>query len=139
MPFEISWLAQDSILYQRYFGCFDINDLNSVQSETQAHLAHVQGTHFVHILLDLRDLHQIDLTLKQISSTIHRNEQDNLGWTVLVLCPDSRVTPFIKMLGAAASRLFDLRYRAFDNYDHALDFILTMDQHLNQLVTAQPA
>jgi hypothetical protein len=127
MPYEVKWMYENHLVYDRLFGDVTIQDAAETSQLLEQHLSegHQAGAPLVHIIVDMSEATSTPFNLREIHQVMTHLKHPALGWTA-VLGPSK----LVGMLASLITQLFKARYRTFQSIDEAVAFLKTQDQQL---------
>ena len=129
MPMSIEWFLEKRILLVTYNGDVSAADLKQAGETIRASIDQTDGQ-FLHSIADLSAIGKIPLNLKTITdATQGALSHPQFGWMTVYHMPN----PVIQFFGDMATRVFQVRYRVFDEQVDALDFLNQVDSTLPPL------
>jgi hypothetical protein len=129
MPISIEWFLEKRILIVTYNGDVTAADLKEAGEAIRAAADQTEGQ-FLHSIADLSAIGKIPLNLKVITdATRGALSHPQFGWMAVYHMPN----PVIQFFGDMATRVFQVRYRVFDEQVDALNFLNAVDGTLPPL------
>jgi len=126
MAVEVSWFEGGRVVYQRFRGVMDIDDVEAVTCALK--LLADTGTSPVHAIVDVRQVTQFPASISQISHL--KGEADMPGWMVVI-----GLHPAVRSLARLMSWLRGAQYRPVSTLEDALHFLARQDAALDQLTS----
>ena len=133
MPYKLTWLVENRVLYVRYFGVFTREDLEnslaeSVAMRDQANVVNGDDGPLVHTVSDVLRMEGQTVGLTDAQQTLRALRGQRAGWSVYV--SDNRAQRFMSAVG---HQLAGMRFRSFNNLPAALAFLQEADPTLPAL------
>ena len=127
MPTEIYWKIPQRVITVRYSGHMTVQDIRDSIERTRAHLE--EGTPLVHIILDIGDVSGYP-NLTELRHGLDYENSRKQGWTMFV-----GAEGIARFISSVLSQLASNRFRMFDKAEHALTFLIEMDETLQETPT----
>jgi hypothetical protein len=123
MSYQTSWLIQDKVVIEKFWGDFSDNDVQSWEQEmiTLLEQSPASKVHFLLELAEVRDMPSIG-SIRQMTVTHH----PKLGWVVI----HGLRHRYVRALLLFTLLLFNLHYKIVEDEDEALEFLQTLDASL---------
>jgi hypothetical protein len=128
MPYQISWMIDKRLVYQRCYGELTMDELRENNQEFVRDYLR-QGTPLVHTIVDLTGVTNFPKNLTQYGQAFKRDAEDvaRLGWTVVV-----GANPIFRFFGTVVTNLWrQARFRMFDTLQEAYTFLGQQDNTLD--------
>lgn len=125
MPYQISWLVKERVLYFELFGVLSSDDFHAMMTEGRALVDGGQAP--VHIITDLTAVEKTDVGIEEFRQR-GRDRSPNLGFSV-------NVTPrrTERLVTSIAARVMGFNSRHFSTLEKAIAFLQRMDTSLPDL------
>ncbi|HEX2622874.1 MAG TPA: hypothetical protein VHL11_22095 [Phototrophicaceae bacterium] len=124
MPIKTTWLIDQRIVYQRFYGDVTVEEFAASVKEIQQFIE--SSSLLVHGIGDLSEVQKYP-SLLQLSKVAQRNHHfKNLGWTVLVV-----TNPLLRFFGSVLAQFTVERLRTVSTMQEALEFIASRDQNIS--------
>jgi hypothetical protein len=123
MAHDTSWYIPQRAILQRVWGELTIEEMAEINKELESYLD--QGIPLVHILIDVTKVEKYPNSVHQIGKVMKRNNTEREGWTLLVT--NSQI---IRFIGSVVTQFSTLRFRTFQKFEDAVEFLLHQDSTL---------
>jgi len=130
MSVHVQWLYENRILHQQFYGELTTEDIIQLVVESEPLVT--GSSQMVHTLVDALHLQRFPTNLAALRRAVASPHNKNLGWVIFV----QNKNPLLKFLSAALAQVTinNVRFRIFDNYTAALEFLVDMDSTLDRAV-----
>ncbi len=127
MPYRVSWLVEERVVLQEFWGHLNAAELSGAVQEFAALMD--AGTPPIHLI---SDAHAVESYPKSIGTYMksfnYRPDPQRIGWLVVIL-PDSPVARFIGNTVPQVG-IVGMRFRIVANYDEVVTFLAHQDETL---------
>jgi hypothetical protein len=127
MPYEIWWMVEQRVVYQRCYGELTIEELKANNDEFVACL--MQGTPLVHTIVDLTEVTKFPLKLNDMAQAFKRSDEAvaRLGFTLVV-----GANPMFNFFGRVLTQLWNkARFRMCTTTQEAVEMLGQVDPGLD--------
>lgn len=125
MSFEMSWLRDQKVVHQRYYGALTADYL--AKSSAGLKQYHQAGLPPIHIVADASNIGKFPANIADLrKANAHFKELDNIGWSLVIT--SNRFVIFVSTLLSEAA---NVRFRAFPTLEEALKFLAEQDPTLD--------
>lgn len=128
MSYRLSWLVDNRLLYTKIWNEYTLDEL--VQVEEEGKILIRNGTPLVHLLIDFRLMTEYPSNLREIVARSSVFREPNAGWVVVLT--NNRMVQFLTSIVAGVSQA---RFRAFDSWDSALKFLVSIDSAMSAVLS----
>jgi hypothetical protein len=125
MPYQISWLLQDRVIYARLEGVQTIEEIRQANSELKTFL--VVGKPPIHLLLDSRKLEGVPLNLAELRQSTKNVRNPGVGWVIHL---NNVQSPLLDFLADILAKFLEVRYRRVRTVEEAVAFLKQQDPSL---------
>jgi hypothetical protein len=125
MPFRVQWYIPGQIIYARYEGTVDVDELKRSILEMNA-LRSLSNYPLVHDLVDGRRVVQ-SVGLKETMKAVPAQSHPRMGWSINV----GEASKLQKFIESVATQVLGVRYRHFDTIEEAVAFLKEIDSALD--------
>ncbi|MCI0711185.1 MAG: hypothetical protein L0154_13590 [Chloroflexi bacterium] len=122
MPYQVSWLVEDRVLYFELYGTFNNTDFHAMMTEGRELVD--GGTAPVHIITDMSAVETTEIGMEDFKRR-GRDRSPKLGLSVNVT--PRRAERFVSSIGA---RIMGFNPRHFATVEKAIEFLQRMDTSL---------
>jgi hypothetical protein len=123
MPYEMSWLKENRIIFVRVYGKFTVKELALYEKELTSYLD-ASTVPLVHVIGDLTG--SIWLPGLKHLVTLPSGNHPRLGWAIIV----GTMNPVERTLLRLTAAFFRLRFRVFASMEDIIPFLQQMDPTL---------
>ncbi|NJL95682.1 MAG: hypothetical protein HC915_19105 [Anaerolineae bacterium] len=131
-PVESRWIVEGKIICNRFDQVMNLEAMRHLTEHNDAFNAQYPNRH-LHYILDLRQVTKIDLGVRDLQHLREQIGTGNIGWVLALLKANSPQNALIQMVGAMATKIFNIRYRSFYAPEAVLAFLQPMDDTLPDL------
>jgi hypothetical protein len=124
MPFEVSWLVDQRVVYVRTYGEMTMSEMQ--ESSVQSRKLCEEGIPFVYVISDATDLVKVQVKLQDVLAFFRGAKViDKVGWSVFV-----GATSVERFFFAIISQFNNNNHRTFSKLEDAVAFIQSADDGL---------
>lgn len=122
MPYEIGWLIENEVMYNRNWGVGTVEDIYGAMMASRE-MIDSSDRPVVHLLIDNRESTESPKLIESAKVVRSVPPQERAGWVVTV--HTSRA--ITRFLSDVAIQMTGARYRSFNSIQEALDFLRSVD------------
>ncbi len=129
MPHNHQWLIENRVFYNEYNGDVSADDLRRMATANLKYLESSDAP-LVHCFVNAENLSKMPVNLTALrDSTLPTLQHPRMGWVIAY----GTNNPLLSFLGSTVTQLFQTRYRLFDSYERAVEFLQSVDETLPDL------
>jgi hypothetical protein len=129
MPYEVQWLVENRVIYQRLYGHLILEELREAGQRVSEHV--LAGTPLVHMVSDFTHVDKFPMNLREVNSMLENPYPERFGWMIGITS-----NTLIRFFGTVVPQLQGARIRMFTSPEEALAFLQSMDDSLPVLDTS---
>lgn len=131
MPYQIEWHIDKRVVYERLYGKLTGPELQKASDETSRFLH--EGISPVHLIIDMSDVEQLPITVRQATGMTRYLRDPNLGWLVVI-----GGGTIINFMVAVTSQVINYSFARRESIPDAMDFLAKQDKTLEVGQNATP-
>ncbi|MBZ0287199.1 MAG: hypothetical protein K8I30_06260 [Anaerolineae bacterium] len=124
MPYQIRWLVENRVIYQRQYGVITTEELYDSNKQTAAMTA--AGIRFVHLITDASGAEKNEIGLNDLIAFYKQyTPHENLGWSVYI-------SPSLmnRFFASVVTQITKVRTREFGTLPEGIKFLIEHDDSL---------
>lgn len=126
MPYEITWLIEGEVIYNRNWGAGTIEETRAIIREFRA-LLELSDRPFVHYLVDNREVTSSPSLIESTKVVREEPQHPRAGWLIAVQVTN----PVLHFFTDVTMQLTKQRYRSFRTIPEAVAFLMQVDDTVN--------
>ncbi len=133
MPYSLNWYIPDEVIYLEYSGVVTVDELRE-SLLTQQSILDSSTRPLIHVIIDTSQVTQAVAPAESMKITRTIGNHPRSGWNLVI----KESSPLIKLGVMLGTLLLKLRYRSFDTFDEAVEFLKDMYPTLNWELAKRP-